>query len=224
MWVLFLLALAVWTWQVFEFGYQRGGYAAGFRVEVEESLRERVAELEEQRDALRQEAARFERSSQVDRAAVDEVQEDVRALQNERAELRREVAFLKTLVSGGEVAGAGAAELALADERLTAVGERRFEFEVTLSKQTDDSKTVTGDAVVSVEGTVDGIEKTLDMATITEGKRSRIGVRFKNFQKLKADIMVPENFEPEQIKVSVAPKGKQYKSLERVYDWQVFGT
>ncbi|MDJ0741394.1 MAG: hypothetical protein QNJ91_16900 [Gammaproteobacteria bacterium] len=215
LWLLFLVALGLWTWQVFEFGRQHAGLHVGQRDAAEDRLRERIAELEDERDELRQAAARFERSGQIDRAAADGVKSEVKALQNERAELKREVAFLKTLVSGGS------SKLALDDSRLTSSGNDTFQFEVTLSKQTDDGKTVAGQAVIRVKGRHDGIEKTLDMATITAGRRTNIGIKFKNFQKLKTEIKVPAEFEPLAIEVSVRPEGKQFKSFEQVFDWKV---
>jgi hypothetical protein len=217
LWVVFLVALSLWTWQVFEFGRQRGGYDASAVAGIEKSLQQQIATLESERDELRKAAARFERTAQVDRAAVRDVQDEVKALQDERAELRREVAFLKTLVSGGS------AKLALDDDRLVAAGNGTFQFEVTLSKQTDDADTVTGMAVIKVVGNQDGVKKTLDMAAITQGKRNQIGIRFKNFQKLKTAIALPEAFEPEQIEVRVEPQDKKFEQLERVYDWQVAG-
>ena len=215
MWMLFLVVLGVWSWQVFEFGRQRAGLNVGQRDEVEDRLRERIVELEEERDELRQAAARYERSGQIDRAAAEGVQSEVKTLQEERAELKREVAFLKTLVSGGS------SKLALGDDRLTRLDDGTFQFEVTLSKQTEDGTTVAGQAVIRIKGRQDGIEKTLDMQAITAGRRTNIGIKFKNFQKLKTEIKVPSEFEPSAIEVSVRPEGNQFKSFEQVYDWTV---
>lgn len=215
LWLLFLAALGAWSWQVFEFGQQRAGLDSGTRDQVEERLQERIAVLEEERDVLRREAARYQRAGQIDRAAADGVQEEVKALQAQRAELKREVAFLKTLVSGGT------STLALDDDRLVATGEGSYRFEVTLSKQSEDSKTVAGQAVIRVKGRQDGIDKTLDMKTITDGRRTKIGIKFKSFQKLKTEIKVPTDFQPLTIEVSVSPEGKQFKSFEQVYDWKV---
>lgn len=215
LWLLLLVALAAWSWQVFEFGQQRAGYDSGRRDSVEDTLRERIEALEQERDQLRADAARFERSGQIDRAAAEGVREDVKALQQERAELKREVAFLKSLVSGG----GGESKLALDQQSLTSVGEDLYEFEITLSKRTADDTIVSGEVVVSVAGEVDGEEKELDMKTITDGSRSNIGIRFKNFQKLKTSIKLPKGFVPASVNVVVRPKGKAFKSFEQSYAW-----
>ena len=214
LWMLFLIALAAWSWQVLELGRHRGGMDVGQRDRAEADLRERIAELEEERDVLRAAAARFERAAQIDRAAAEQVQSEVKALQDERADLKSQLAFLKSLVPGG------GKKLVLDDYSLTEIGDRTFRFEVTLSKRSDDADTVSGNVTVSVTGELDGEEKTFDMAELTDGKRSNIGIKFKNFQKLKTELQLPAGFVPASIEVAVKPDGKAFKSFEQAYDWK----
>lgn len=215
LWLLIVVALGAWSWQVFEFGRQQAGFSVNQRDAVEASLEQRIATLEAERDTLRAAAARFERAGQIDRAAADGVQAEVRSLQDERAELRREVAFLKGLVSGEE------ATLALSDFSLTEQGERAYRFEVTLSKDADKDGAVQGEVVVSVLGQADGARKTLDMETLTDGRRSRIGIKFKNFQKLNAELKLPDGFEPQSVVIRVRPGSQGFKAFEQTFDWQV---
>lgn len=215
LWLLALAALGVWTWQVFEFGQQRAGLNTGERNEIEDVLRERIEKLEAERDELRQSAARFERANQIDRATVDGVQSEVKSLQAERAELKREVAFLKTLVSGGN------RKLALDDHSLVKVAEDLYQFEVTLSKRSEGESVVSGQVVVRLQGREEGLDKILGMSAITDGRRDNIGIKFKNFQKLKTEIKVPKGFEPVAVQVTVKPDGKLFKTFEQTYDWLV---
>ena len=153
LWMLFLAALAAWSWQVLELGRHRGGIDVGQREKAEAVLRERIAELEEERDVLRAAAARFERAAQIDRAAAERVQSEVKMLQDERAELKSQLAFLKSLVPGG------GKKLVLDDYSLTEIGERAYHFEVTISKRSDDADTVSGNVTVSVNGELECEEK-----------------------------------------------------------------
>lgn len=218
LWFLFLLALAALSWQVFEFGRQRAGFDTGQWSQRESALQQRIEELEEERDTLRASAARFERAGQIDRAAADGVQSEVKALQDERAELKREVALLQSLVSGGEK------KLVFGDFSLASLGGLNYRFEVTLSKRTDDQATVSGQVNVEVSGESGGERQILDLGELSGGKRSNIGIRFKSFQKLKADLHLPEGFQPSSLKVTVNPDGKKFKSFEQVYDWKVADT
>ena len=215
LWLLFLVALAAWSWQVFEFGRQRAGFDVGQQDVREGELEKRILELEAERDALRDSAARFERSGQIDRAAADGVQAEVRALQGERAELKREVALLKTLVAGGEKS-----MLDLSEFSLSRLDDRRFHLEAMLSKGTDDQETVSGQVDVAVSGRVGDEDHVFDLPRLTDGKRSNIGIRFKSFQKLKVELQLPEGFEPSSIKLTIRPDGKNYKSFDQTYDWK----
>jgi hypothetical protein len=58
------------------------------------------------------------------------------------------------------------------------------------------------------------------MASLTDGRRSSIGVRFKSFQKLKTEFQLPEGFVPASLEVAVRPEGKDFKSFERAFDWK----
>jgi len=217
LWLLFLVALGAWSWQVFQFGQQRAGFDVGHRDKAETQLRERIAELEEETAVLRAAAARFERAGQIDRAAVVDVQSEVKSLQAERAELKREVAFLKSLVSGEDK------KLTLDDYSLVDAGDGSYRFEITVAKGDDDQTTVGGQVTISVKGQVSGAEKVLDMRTLTDGKRDNIGIRFKNFQKLKTDLQLPAGFEPVSVEVAVRPDGKGFKAFEQVFAWKLSG-
>lgn len=215
LWVLFLVALGAWSWQVFEFGRQQAGFDVGRSDALEDELQQRIAQLEEERDTLRAAAARFERAGQIDRAAADGVQSEVRALQDERAELKREVALLKTLVAGGEKE-----TLLLENFSLTHKADRSYRFEAMLSKRTDDQETVSGQVGIEVSGEKDGEQQIFVLSQLTGGKRSNIGIRFKSFQKLKTDLSLPKGFEPSSIEVMVRPDGKKFKSFDQAYDWK----
>ena len=127
------------------------------------------------------------------------------------------MAFLKTLVSGS---GGGDKQLMLNEYRLTAVGDEAYRFEVTVSKAANDSATVKGYVTLRVKGQVAGSPRTFDMGALTDGRRTNIGIRFKNFQKLKADLQLPIGFLPSAIEVAVKLDGNRFKSFERAFDWK----
>lgn len=215
LWLLLLVALAAWSWQVFEFGRQRAGFDASQRDQRESGLQKRILELEAERDALRASAAKFERAGQIDRAAAEGVQSDVRSLQTERAELKREVALLKSLVAGAENS-----MLVLSEFSLRRLDDRKYRFEAMLSKNTDDDEAVSGQVIVNIGGELEGEDAMFGLKELTGGKRTHIGIRFKSFQKLRTDLRLPEGFDPTSIEVTVRPDGKKFKSFEQTYDWR----
>ena len=93
-----LAGLGVWTWQVYEFGLQYPGPDPSVVAAEENELLLQIADLERQRDELRARSAQFERASQIDRQATLAVQEQIHLLREERAELARQAAHLRSLV------------------------------------------------------------------------------------------------------------------------------
>lgn len=213
-WVIAVVLLGLWSWQVLEYGERLGGHAAEAAAAREAELEARIAVLEQEQVELTARAARLERAGQIDRAAVESTKAEVKALQEERAALKRELAFMKALVSGEATE-----ELWLEEPRLSDAGDGRYVFDVKLTKSADDDGTVTGRVVIEVVGKADGKAERVDMKTLTRGSRTNIGIRFKNYQMLSTDMVLPEDFEPEKIEVAVEPTGDVYKAFTKFYDW-----
>ena len=70
LWSVLIIACAVWTWQVYEYGGSNAQYAESRSASNFEELRERIAGLNAECDELRLQSARFERSGQIDRQAT----------------------------------------------------------------------------------------------------------------------------------------------------------
>ena len=74
LWLLFLVALAAWSWQVFEFGRQRAGFDGSRSDQRQAALEQRIVELEVYGEEIRVAAtgATPEIASADLRAALDE--------------------------------------------------------------------------------------------------------------------------------------------------------
>ena len=77
-----------------------------------------------------------------------------------------------------------------------------------------------------VEMVVEGIQGTravrLKLSDIGgEGAADRLAYSFKYFQDLKADIVIPADFQPERVHVIIHPKGKSAKTVEDFFVWNV---
>jgi len=217
MWV-WLLALAVGlflSWKVFEFGRERAGFDTEASDTQVELLEERIESLQKERDELRAAAARFERASQIDRAAVASVREELNALQEERSSLRKEVEFLKSLVSGS-VSLLQVTDLSLSKQEKG----NAYRFAFTLSKRAKDKIRVSGKLVLSVAGQLKGEAAVLKGKELgLEADSERMG--FVHFQHVEGELKLPVGFIPKEVRVEVKPKGKQFKAFDQSFDWQV---
>lgn len=214
-WLLLLTLAALLAWQAFDYGRKRAGYDSEQCARQLLELEVRVVKLEREREQLRQESARFERSAQIDQAAVQTVQGDLKSLQEERSQLRQEVEFLKSLVSGDATA-LQLTEFTLVDLKKA----RHFSFSFTVSKRGGDKKRLRGHATVSVAGLSDGKQVTLDAAKLGVDD-SDMALGFMNFQKIEGELALPEGFVPAELKIGIEPKDSTFKPLEQTFSWKV---
>ena len=213
-WLLMLMLAGLLAWQAFDYGRKRAGYDSEECSSELLELEVRVVKLEREREQLRQEAARFERSAQIDQAAVQTVQGDLKSLQEERSQLRQEVEFLKSMVSGD------AAALQLTEFQLVDLNkERRYRFSFTVSKRGGDKKRLRGQASISVVGERDGKELELDESQLGIAEKDMV-LGFMNFQKLEGELTLPDGFVPAELNVAIKPGDSTFKALERSFPWK----
>jgi len=203
------------TWQAFDYGRQRAGYDVEKRDFQQVALQARVEKLEKERDELRFEAAKFERANQINQSAAIAVQDDIKILQNERAELKRKVEFLKSLVSG-DITMLQIKDLAL---QKTEKGDT-YKYAFSVSKRAKGRDKVRGTLVIAVSGQLKGEAHTLDMASLGI-KAKRLAMGFSFYQKFEGEIVLPVGFIPKTLNVTVNPSDKKFKAFDEAFDWKV---
>jgi hypothetical protein len=214
-WVLVLLVLsliAVVGWSAFEYGRRQAGYFSE-RSEVQrEELERRLSELGNNCDQQRELAARYERASQIDRLAAEQVREDMMGLQQERADLRKKVAFLQSLISGEVTV------LQVSEVELVRNGESNaYRFSFMVSKRAKGDEKVSGDVELAVAGKMGGKAATLKADKLGLDKSLKMG--FKHFQKFEGVLQLPEDFVPTELVVTGQPDGKKFKDFEQRIKW-----
>ena len=212
--VLLALVAALAAWLAYDYGQRRGGYFAGrsdARIgELEQRLRALTAECDEQREL----AARYQRASQIDRAAVGQVREELAALQEERSELEQQVAFLRSLISG-EVNALQVSRLTLERE-----GEgNSYRFSFLVSKRAKSDARISGTVDLKLVGQLQGRESVL--ASDKLGLSGPLKMGFKHFQKFEGTLELPAGFIPRELLISGRPDGKKFKPFEQRLKWKV---
>lgn len=210
--VVLVLVIAL-AWQAFDYGRKRAGFDLPQHLATESQLRQRVQQLEQERDQLRMQEARFQRAAQIDQAAMAAVQTDLKNLQQQRAELRRQVALLKSLVSGD------ATSPKLVGVKLQKLGDGgHYRFAFSLTNRTLNGKRITGQAAIQVVGQSQGKPVTLTASDLgVDNKQLRLG--FKNYQKITGDMTLPSGFVPSELQIDVASSAKQFKAFKQVFHW-----
>ena len=184
-WLVSLVVVAAATAAIVSYGFESTSRSKSLAADKDtETLRTRVATLE--------------RSEQVAKAAVGDLQQTLRDREEEIESLRSDLAFYGRLVGGGKREG-----LAVHVLKVSRVGSSQaWNFVTTLTQNFKRGQDTKGRVTLSVEGVQNGKLTTLDWAALTQGQAaSGIEYGFKYFQQVNGTIMLPGGFQANRVRV-----------------------
>jgi len=161
-------------------------------------------------DKQRQEVMTLQVGSNIDKAAAKEVRHAMEELQSQITELQGEIGFYRSLMDPGKKhsgVDVGKVELFATAE----TGRVRFQFVV--QQVAANHKLVTGTLKVNLLGREAGADKSIALKDVSEQiSDERIKLKFKYFQNIEGEIILPEGFQPEwlewELDSSVSGKSK----------------
>ncbi len=211
-----LLALVV-AYLVFEYGRISAGYntidAADERAALEAEIAVRDARIAD----LEQEVALLETHREIDREAYKEVENSLLELQAKIQEQRDAIAFYRGIVSPAD----GRPGLRVQDFRLTrGAEERQFNLRLVLVQAMKHDRTVSGDVTLSIEGSEDGNGKTYALTELVPADANTDWpFSFRYFQDFDRQIVLPDGFTPELVRVEVRSRTRSISSIEENFAW-----
>jgi len=212
-WLLGAVALAGVAWLAYRQGQQHAGYHVNASEAEIEALQARIGELREECEQQRELVARYQRASQIDRAAAKEVREALRVAQEEQAKLRKQVTVLNSLISGKVTA------LEVSAVKLVRLGEsNEYAFGFLVSKRDKGGERVSGRLKLRLSGLLDGKAVVLDEKRLGIAQGLKMG--FKHFQRFDGKLKLPVGFIPRELVIKGYPDGKKFKSFEKRIKWQ----
>ena len=215
--LLLVIILAIGGWTLFEYGRFTAGFDSVDSKEERIRLLNMQKELENQIEDVREQKAVLERATQIEKKAYADLNENLKVLQAEIIELKGELAFYRGIVSPAN-ASAG---LRLQKFGLESNGQKRgFRSKVVLTQVLKNDRLARGNVRIKVEGLVNDQARTLDLSDLTEKRVKELKYRFKYFQTLEQDLMLPEGFTPLRATIQVVPSsGKSRQMIEKTIDW-----
>jgi hypothetical protein len=78
-----------------------------------------------------------------------------------------------------------------------------------------------GTLQMSLDGTVAGVARTLDLAALTGGKQRELRFGFRYFQDFDQELTLPAGFKPEHLAVEVHSSRKDTAPLSQTFLWTV---
>lgn len=202
---------------IFEFGRIKAGYDVLDAEGERQAYEARIERLQKEIVDLKQEVALVETHREVDRQAYKEVETSLEALQSKIQEQRDAIAFYRGIVSPSD----GNAGLRVQDLRLTrGKQEREFTVRLVLVQAMKHDRKVSGDVNLSVEGSEGGVQKTYMFADLLpEDADSGWVFSFRYFQDFDRQLVLPDGFTPERVKVEVRSRTRSISSIEESFAW-----
>lgn len=207
-----------------------GGYFSGYA-----NSRLQIKNLRSERDALvsdlgalrasvaslREQLAIFEKGDEIDRRTSENLRETVSVLGLTVTQLEEEVAFYKSIMSpedGEEGLKIHSVDIVPTDN------PSQFHYSVVLAQVKTNSKTVRGRVLMAVSGSQAGENVTLPLASLSDEVDSEgPEYRFRYYQEISGNLLLPQDFIPEQIQIVLRPSGSQSNTVEAIRSWNSSG-
>ena len=214
----FLIGLVVASaYLVFEFGRIQANYNIVDAIQERQAFEDHIVGLDADIVTLKQAVVLLEQHRDIDREAYKDVETSLVALQTKIQEQTDAIAFYRGIVSPSD----GAAGLRVQDLRLTrAKTERAYNVRLVLVQSLKHDRRVSGNVDLIVEGMQDGNETAYEFAQLlSEEKDSKWAFSFRYFQDFDREIVLPDGFTPERIKIEVRSRTRSIASIEESYSW-----
>ncbi|MCK9538048.1 DUF6776 family protein [Dokdonella sp.] len=164
-------------------------------------------------ETLKRRVATLERSEQVARAALADVQQMLRDRDEELEGLRADLGFYARLVGSSQREGLAVQGLKLSPIR----DSHAWNFTAILTQNFRRGDEVRGRLSLSVAGVANGKLATLEWpALASEHEHAGIGYAFKYFQRVSGTIMLPAGFAPNRVIVRAEGDGGR---AEQAFTW-----
>ena len=173
-----------------------------------------TAELRGRNTELQEKILILEQNSQVDKQAAALLQEQLIESQEDNFRLRKDLEFYKGIINVKD----GRNSPIIHGMRIKPLARARsYRLELILLHITNTDKVFEGMLNVVVEGMQDSNETRLALNEI--GSDRNYAVSLRNFQRIENDFMLPENFHPHKILVTITMEKEEDAGFEDTFDW-----
>ncbi|UTA47485.1 hypothetical protein L1F30_15185 [Simiduia sp. 21SJ11W-1] len=214
---LLIAALAVYAahWYGTSEALKYQAQALGERDQFEQALSESRAEAE----ALRQEVANLKLGSQVDKAASEDVRNEVIRLKAEIAELQEDITFYRGLM----MPSADKQGLTIGSLNVISTGEeRRFNYKLVIQQLATNHKMLSGHVNFTIVGRQGGLPMSLALKDVSDAvSTTDIRLGFRYFQNIEGELVLPVGFEPMRIEIVAKARGSNGATVEKKFGWLV---
>ncbi|WP_250656510.1 DUF6776 family protein [Alkalimarinus coralli] len=182
-----------------------------------DSLRQEVKRLSESDIRYRQEIANLERGRAIDSQAKQSVKSTIRGLEKEVSQLKADVSFYKNILAPADnTKGLQVQKL----EILSTSDRKRYAYKVVLTQVANNKRYIQGVVAVNFIGSKGGKKEILPLRDISDVKELGIKFKFRYFQDIAGELILPDDFTPEKVQIVAQARGKKNTRVEQTFDWK----
>jgi len=156
----------------------------------------------------------------MDQRATEEVQSTIRSLRDRVAQLEQDIVYYRQVVAE-ETEDTG---LIVSQIDIDATREsNRFRYKLVMRQQDADGDTfLTGHVNVNLVGSQGEEQQILALRDLSaEQDQLDIRLRFKYFQNIEGELVLPENFVPDRLQIAAVSVEPVEKSINQNFSWVV---
>jgi hypothetical protein len=215
----FAVMIAGLGYLVFEFGRIQANYNIFDAAKERQAYEGRIAALELDVVALKEEVVLLETHRDIDREAYKDVEMSLMALQAKIQEQADAIAFYRGIVSPAD----GTAGLRVQDLRLSRGNtERAYNVRLVLVQSLQHDRNVSGDVNLTIDGEQGGAAATYNYSQLLpDESNGSWRFSFRYFQDFDREIILPDGFTPQKITIEVRSKTRSIASIEESFSWTI---
>lgn len=182
-----------------------------------DSLLQELQQLSESDRVHRQEIANLERGRAIDTQANQTVKSTIKELKQEVSQLKADVTFYKNILAPADnTKGLQIQKL----EIQSTSDSNRFAYKVVLTQVANNKRYIQGVVAVNFIGSKGGQKEILPLRDISSVKELGIKFKFRYFQDIAGELILPDNFTPESVQIVAQARGKKNTRVEQTFDWK----
>ena len=182
-----------------------------------DTLLNRIADLENRNSKLVQKNAHLEGGSKVEREAYQQANQELIRLQQDLLAQKEELAFYRGIVSPSDATlGVNLQSFEVRKKN----NQSQYSYKLILTKRGKSTKRIVGDTEMLIRGESDGNVSELKLTDLVLEKSSKATkFAFRYFQVFEGDIVLPEGFEPFEVKIGIRPTTRKVKAFTETILW-----
>lgn len=217
--VVLIVLTTAGIWGSYQYGHHKGTAVQEQALQERDRLQQEYAESAGELETLRQQLANVTLGAEVDRKASETVRQEVISLKSQITELQEDISFYRGLMApSGNKRG-----LTIGSLDVVSTGTpRRYSYKLVMQQLAENHVLLSGHLNFKIIGSLGDMRVAYPLKELSEQVGvEKIKLRFKYFQNIQGELVLPEGFEPDSIELVAKSVGRNATTVEKRFGWLV---